>query len=204
MAIERLTPLHLDVLQELSNIGCGQAATALSRLLRRRIDIRVPRVAVTAFKDVTDGLGGPETPVAAVALRVDGDAVGHVLLLLAPRAAQQLAGALTRGPGELADLEQPLARSVLQEVGNILTSAYLNALGELTRLVLLPSVPTFACDMVGALVDLALIEQSETADAALVMETTFDVDGEALTGQLLLLPHPESLRRIFRSIGVGL
>lgn len=204
MAIERLTPLHLDALQELSNIGCGQAATALSQLLRRRIDIRVPRVAVTAFKDATDGLGGPEAPVVAVALRVGGDAVGHILLLLAPRAAQQLAGALVHGPGQLADLEQTLTRSVLEEVGNILATAYLNALGQLTRLVLLPSAPIFACDMLGAVVDAALIEQSETADAGLVMEATFDVDGEALAGQLLLLPHPESLRRIFRSIGVGL
>lgn len=204
MPVQRLTPLHLDALKELSNIGCGHAATALSQLLHRRIAIRVPRVTVTAFKDVAEGLGGAEAPVAAVALRMSGDAAGHVLLLLAPRAAQRLAGALTHGPGELADLEQTLSRSVLQEVGNVLASAYLNALGGLTRLVLLPSVPIFACDMVGALVDAALIEQSEAADLALVMETTFDADGESLAGQLLLLPHPESLEQIFRAIGVAL
>jgi chemotaxis protein CheC len=115
-----------------------------------------------------------------------------------------LAGALTEGPGQLADLSQPMARSVLQEVGNILASAYLNALGQLTGLVFLPSVPVFACDMVGAVVDTALIEQGEAGDVALVMETTFDVEGEALAGQMLLLPSPVSLERIFRAVGVAL
>lgn len=204
MAISKLTSLHLDTLQEMSNIGVGQAATALSQLLRRRIDIRIPRVAVTPFKHAADGFGGPESPVAAVALRMGGDAQGHVLLLLEPASASRMAGVLTAGPGRTAELVDPMARSVLQEVGNILASAYLNALGRLTGLVLLPSIPVFAHDMVGAVVDTALIEQGEAGDVALVMETTFDVEGEAVVGQMLLLPHPQSLERIFRAVGVTL
>jgi chemotaxis protein CheC len=204
MAISRLTSLHLDTLQEMSNIGVGQAATALSQLLRRRIDISIPRVAITPFKHAADGFGGPESPVAAVALRMHGDALGHVMLLLEPAAASRMAGVLTAGPGKSADLGEPLARSVLQEVGNILASAYLNALGRLTGLVFLPSIPVFVHDMVGAVVDTALIEQGEASDVALVMETAFDVDGEAVAGQMLLLPHPTSLERIFRAVGVAL
>jgi chemotaxis protein CheC len=204
MAISKLTSLHLDTLQEISNIGVGQAATALSQLLRRRIDIRIPRVAITPFKHAADDFGGAEAPVAAVALRMGGDALGHVMLLFEPVAAGRMAGTLTAGPGKAVDLADPMARSVLQEVGNILASAYLNALGRLTGLVFLPSVPVFAHDMVGAVVDAALIEQGEASDVALVMETTFDVDGEALAGQMLLLPHPSSLERIFRAVGVAL
>lgn len=204
MAISRLTSLHLDTLQEMSNIGVGHAASALSQLLGRRIDIRIPRVAVTPFKSAADGFGGPETPVAAVAIRVGGDAMGHVILLLEPHAASRMAGALTVAPGRQADLGDPMARSVLQEVGNILASAYLNALGRLTGLVFLPSIPVFAHDMVGAVTDTALIEQGEAGDVALVMETAFDVEGEALAGQMLLLPNPASLEQIFRAVGVSL
>jgi chemotaxis protein CheC len=204
MAIARLTSLHLDTLQEMSNIGVGQAATALSQLLNRRIDIRIPRVAVTPFKHAVDGFGGPESPVAAVGLRIGGDALGHVILLFEPEAAARMAGALTAGPGTTASLADPMARSVLQEVGNILASAYLNALGRLTGLVFLPSIPVFVHDMVGAVVDEALIEQGAAGDVALVMETTFDVEGEALAGQMLLLPNPQSLERIFRAVGVTL
>jgi chemotaxis protein CheC len=204
MAIHKLTSLHLDTLQEMSNIGVGQAATALSQLLGKRIDIRIPRVAVTPFKHAADGFGGPESPVAAVALRMGGDALGHVMLLFEPDSASRMAGALMSGPGTSASLGDPMSRSVIQEVGNILASAYLNALGRLTGLVLLPSIPVFAHDMVGAVVDEALIEQGAAGDVALVMETTFDVDGEALAGQMLLLPHPHSLERIFEAVGVTL
>ncbi len=204
MPIRTLTPVHLDALGELSNIGVGHAATALSQMLGRRIAIRIPRVAITPFGAVADSLGGPEALVSAVGLRVLGDALGHVLLVLPRGAAEQLAGALISRPGEAADLGQAQARSALQEVGNILACAYLNAVGRLTGLVLLPSVPAFTCDMAGAVVDTALIEQGEEEDLALVMETAFDVEGAALAGQLLFLPHPQSLPRIFRAVGVAL
>lgn len=204
MLIRMLTPVHLDALGELSNVGVGHAATALSQMLGRRIAIRIPRVAVTPFGAVADALGGPEALVAAVGLRVLGDALGHVLLILPRDAAEQLAGALISRPGEAADLGQALSCSALREVGNILACAYLNAVGRLTGLVLLPSVSSFTCDMAGAVVDAALIEQGEGGDLALVMETAFDVEGEALAGRLLFLPHPESLPRIFEAVRVAL
>ena len=43
--------------------------------------------------------------------------------------------------------------STLKEVGNILASAYLNALGSLLHMTLIPSVPLLAYDMAGAVVD---------------------------------------------------
>ncbi|HWP35019.1 MAG TPA: chemotaxis protein CheC [Thermodesulfobacteriota bacterium] len=204
MPIGQLTPQHLDVLKELSNIGVGHAATALSQMLGRRVGIRVPCVTVAPFDRVADRLGGPEAIVVAVALRMAGDATGQILLVLPRRAAEELAGALTAAPDRTADLAQTLARSALQEAGNVLAGAYLNALGRLTGLVLLPSVPCLTCDMAGAVVDEALVEQSEGGELALLMETAFDVEGASVSGQFLLLPHPASLARILGAVGVRL
>lgn len=39
-----LSPVQLDVLKEIGNIGSGNAATALSQLLNRCIDMQVPQV----------------------------------------------------------------------------------------------------------------------------------------------------------------
>ena len=48
-----LSPVQLDVLKEIGNIGSGNAATALSQLLNRCIDMQVPQV---RLMDVADAI----------------------------------------------------------------------------------------------------------------------------------------------------
>ncbi len=93
------------------------------------------------------------------------------------------------------------AASALTEIANILASAYLSALGTLLGVTLIPSVPALACDMAGAIIDAALIEQSRTGDLALLIETEFFETAQAIRGHFFLLPDPASLRLIFDRIG---
>ena len=43
---------HMDMLSEIGNIGAGNANTALSRLLNKRIDMDVPLVKITDFDEI--------------------------------------------------------------------------------------------------------------------------------------------------------
>jgi chemotaxis protein CheC len=45
-----LTELQLDALREISNIGSGNAATSLSMLLNRQINVSVPKVKYCTFR----------------------------------------------------------------------------------------------------------------------------------------------------------
>ena len=49
---EDLNDLHLDVLREIGNIGSGNAATSLSEMLTRPIDISVPTIRVLDYTEV--------------------------------------------------------------------------------------------------------------------------------------------------------
>ena len=49
-----ITQFQLDALREIGNIGSGHAATALSTLLQRRIDMSVPKVWVVPFEQVAN------------------------------------------------------------------------------------------------------------------------------------------------------
>ncbi|MGP1407462.1 chemotaxis protein CheC, partial [Selenomonas sp.] len=69
-----LSPVQLDVLREIGNVGAGNSATALSQLINRRIDMNVPKVSVVPLDEVPDLVGGPETIVVGVFLRVYGKA----------------------------------------------------------------------------------------------------------------------------------
>ena len=65
---QKITSLHLDVLKEIGNIGAAHAATALSDLLEKKIDMHVPKVEMVPFNDMMELAGGSETVVVGIYL----------------------------------------------------------------------------------------------------------------------------------------
>ena len=205
MSFPPLSEEQLDALREISNIGMGHAATALSQLIGETVFLRVPRVTVTDIAQVPDLLGGAEKVVAGITLQILGDARGNILLIFPRDSAQRLLARLL-GSEEKGLLFNELGASTMKEVGNILASAYLSAMGSLLHLTLIPSVPSLACDMAGAVVDYVLIELSAAGDLALMVETEFhgaNPDQELIKGHFFLLPDAASLELILNVVGGG-
>ena len=88
------------------------------------------------------------------------------------------------------------------EVGNILSSAYMNALAEFLGMMLLPSPPTLRIGTSAAVLADAHIRFAFEADQVLYVESEFLLKGvdEKLRGFFLLLPDPASLGVILRSV----
>ena len=63
---DKITSLHLDVLKEIGNIGAAHAATALSDLLQKKIDMRVPNVEMVSFNEMMELAGGSENVVVSM------------------------------------------------------------------------------------------------------------------------------------------
>lgn len=203
MSFPSLSEEQLDALREISNIGMGHAATALSQLIGETVLLRVPRVTLTDIARVPELLGGAEKIVAGITLRVFGDARGNILLIFPQESAQRLLARLLGNQGEELLLGE-LGASTMKEVGNILASAYLSAMGNLLHLTLIPSVPLLACDMAGAVVDHVLIELAEAGDMALMVETEFHgatPEQELIKGHFFLLPDAASLELILDVVG---
>ena len=138
---------QLDALRELANIGSGTAATALSTHARHaRSTSRCRLRSRCRSPTPSTRPARPDTPVTAVVLPIFGDIDAIVLLLFPPEDATVLCGLL----GVEADTEVGL--SALAEIGNILGSAYVGALGMMTGLEIEPSPPESATDMLGAIV----------------------------------------------------
>jgi len=200
--ILKLSLLQLDALREIGNIGAGNAATALSQLIKQKIDMGVPEVSILPLGEVPEMVGGPDVMVAGVYLRVFGPAPGSILFLLPRESAYYLVDMLMgRGHGET-QLLNAMDESALMEIGNILAGAYLNALSHLTKLTLLPSIPALAIDMAGAILSVILCQLGQVGDHALVIETEFTTDNDGVKGHFFLIPDPGSLTIILAAIGV--
>ncbi|SEN32828.1 chemotaxis protein CheC [Paenibacillus sp. OV219] len=203
-----MNPLHnleafkLDVLKEVGNIGAGNAATALSRLLDKPVDMNVPTVSLIPFEQVADRVGGFEQVVIAVFLRVEGDAPGNMFFLIEESSARKLLRGLLSKETSSEDGYSEMEYSALAEIGNILAGSYLSSLADFTQLYLSPTVPAIAIDMAGAILSYGLVQYGEMGDSALLIDTTFLEGREELAGHFFLIPDPESFEKIFSALGV--
>ncbi len=198
-----LSALQLDALKEIGNIGAGNAATALSKMLARRVEMSVPVVRILPFAEVPASLGGEEVLVAGILLQISGSAPGSLLFALPFASAAKLLGLLLgrvpESPRDLGELEG----SALKEVGNILAGSFLSALASFTSLTFLPSVPALCADMAGALLGVVFSSLGKTGDSALYVETLFRCGAEEVVGYLFFIPEASSLEVILGALGVS-
>ncbi|MCC3357450.1 chemotaxis protein CheC [Bacillus sp. REN16] len=204
----RINSTHLDILKEIGNIGAGHSATALSKLLNRKIDMKVPNVRIVSFDEMMEFAGGAENIVAGIFLRIEGDLTGNMFFILQLPQATKLIQDLIfdKSFSFESDSQNEMGISAFQEVGNILSGSYLTSLSDFTQLNLYPSVPGFSIDMVGAIIGYGLIELSQESDFAIVIETEINENenptNNNINGQFLLLPDPDSFEKIFAALGV--
>jgi chemotaxis protein CheC len=200
--VRDLKESQLDAIREVANIGAGHAATALSGMTNRTIMITVPRVYVRPLEEACDLVGPPDAVVAAVLMHMMGDLTGRAMVLFPQRAALTLCDFLFRRPlGSTTDLGV-MEQSSIKEAGNILASAYLNALSDFMGMMLVPSVPSLVIDLSGAVLTTAQVNFGHDRDYAFCVETSFRMEGSSdpLGGHFLLLPDLSSLRSIFDAI----
>jgi len=203
--VRTLKALQLDALREVANIGAGHAATALSQMIHSTIMISVPTINVSRLEEVPPQVSAPEEPVAAVLMHMLGDLTGRTLLVFPKPTAVRLAELmLKRAHGSSPDLGE-MEQSAIKEAGNILSSAYMNALSNFMGMMLLPSPPSLAVDMSTAVLTTAYLQFGTDRDYVFCVESEFymtDV-GEKLRGFFLLLPDPASLQAILRAVRVA-
>lgn len=206
---KKITSIHLDVLKEIGNIGAAHAATALSDLLNKKVDMRVPKVEMVSFSDMMELAGGSETVVVGIFLRIEGDVEGSMFFVLPIEQANKFIQGLIHD--ETFDFNKPpvaeLGLSAMQEMGNILSGSYLSALSDFTGLKIYPTVPGLSVDMFGAIISIGLIELSHISDHVIVINTSiFDDESQnedSVQGHFFLLPDPESFEQIFKALGVS-
>ena len=191
---------YFDVLREIGNIGAGNATSALAQMLGREVKLSVPRVRLLDFKDVGGAIGGEEQIMAGIYLLVEGDITGSMMFLLKKESAGELVAMLMGQPERDANAElSEIECSALKEIGNIITSSYLNSLSSLTGLTVFPSVPSLCVDMAGAILSVPAIEFGMMCDKFLLIENRFQSGAD---GYLILVPDLESYDKIFGSLGI--
>lgn len=194
---------EIDVLREIGNIGAGNAATALAKMINKKVDMEIPKVKIMEFKEVNEMFGGGELPVVGIFLKMTGDLTGSIMLILDSTAAHTLVNILMGNTNHEDNCQfDEIEMSALKELGNILAGSYISSLSALTGLNIMPTVPDIAIDMAGAIISVPAIEFGKMGDSVLYIETAFIQGDTRALGDFFLVPDIDSYEVLLKALGV--
>jgi len=203
MRIEELSDTEFDVLKEISNIGTGNAATAISKLLGGRVDIKVPDIRFLQFSELPEIIGGAENEVIGILVSLENDIDGMMMFVMdKPSASVIVNRILNRDNEELGQEMSEMEISVLSEFGNIIAGSYLSAISGLTGMVVSPSVPALSDDMAGAILSVPAIEFGKMSDHVLLIQSEFLSESGQAKGFFILVPTLKGFDNIFKRLGL--
>lgn len=172
----------------LVNLGTRNAMSGLSQMIGREIQVSSLVLRRVPVGEISQLFGGPDTEVVGIYLTVSGSADGHLMLMYEPRIALAFVDLLMgEAPGTTTTLD-PMGRSALSEMGNIIGAFFLGAVADATGLSLLPSPPAVMTDMAGALLDVVSADILLTQDDTYIAESTFLTEGRDVSGVFMVMP----------------
>lgn len=200
--LNQIDGMEFDVLKEIGNIGAGNATTALSQMINSKLDMAVPKVELLEFKYISDIIGGAESLVVGILLTLEGEIDGMMMFILEQQSAHHLVNILMgKSLDDFTEFTE-MDLSALNEIGNIISGAYLSSLSSLTNLKIVSSVPYMAIDMAGAILSVPAIEFGKIGDKALLIESQFGKDETEVNGYFILIPTLDSYNKILTSLGI--
>lgn len=197
-----LTGMEIDTLQEISNIGTGNAATALSEMLGSPVRITLPEVRVMGYNEAIEWIGGPEAITAGVLAQLGGEINGVILAVQQLEFVNLVLSKMLDESVENFEQLKEMEVSTLTEVGNIMVSNFINALSGLADLTISMSVPSFAVDMQGAILTVLMAAYGGQSNYVLTMGGNLSYENMEVPCRILLSPDIMSLNLLLRKLGV--
>lgn len=197
----RLTKNDMAVWTWMVSKGIANALSGLSEMTGHEIKVNSLDLKWLPANEAAVVLGGTDAPGIGISLSINGDASGHLLLMLEPRVAFQLIDLqLGLTPGSTQQLGE-MERCALEDIGNITGTFFLNTLADSANIVLMPSPPEVLVDTVKAIMDVPLGLIMEKQEKTLVVKATFSADERQIDGTFMVLPTMDFIVSILKSSG---
>lgn len=199
-----LTQDQQDALQEIANIGMGQAGASIAKVLNHFVHLSIPRVLilppdevpVALAKTVGDGL------VSAVRQAFHSSMRGEAIVIYGEQRCNDLADLM----GYEHDLDHAAERELLLDVSNLMVGACLGGIAEQLKMNIGFSAPSLLAD--GLPLERLFQNSSISWNTALMVEVNFRLEQRSFACHLvMLLPENEvatlaaALDRFLESFG---
>lgn len=197
-----------DVLYEMGNVGVGMASITIGKILGVRVELETPKVIPVV--DISDKtlLERVEQENIGIWMKFEAPMKGSVLFILNQAFVYDVVEKMTGSRYEEDALyEDEVAFSAITEFANMLSAAYMKAIGKYTgiRIFMSPFMLVFDEEKV-SLGDF-LDKQGTVADKAIWIETSFqllDEEGDKTSdfGRVIMLPDDNTVALLMEALGL--
>lgn len=187
-------------LQELVNIGVGQAAGILNEMLCFHIELQVPFIKIISSTDLKQELEGRLNgePLSLVDLSFSGLLMGSAQLIFPKDSASMLVTILTGETPDTPDLDAVKIGTLL-EVGNILLNGVMGAISNTVVEHFDYSLPTYR---EGSVANLLSFQSLDSKATILLAKTFFSIETLKISGQIILILQVGGLDVLLNAINL--
>ena len=188
--------LTSSALKEILNLGGANAATSLSRLIKKPVRMDVPTLELMEYIQVYQQILADDKEVKVVILKLIGDE-GAFLYVISPENAVELAEMMYPDSTEITPY---LIDSAMEELGNILVNSFLNAIMRVVNVNLITSVPFLQQDYFGSILSSVYLEEGVYDSTIFIMHNEFWSENEKIDGKLFFIPTPELMDDVIENL----
>ncbi|MCK4285420.1 MAG: chemotaxis protein CheC [Candidatus Lokiarchaeota archaeon] len=206
----KLSEYQLETLQEIGNIGAGNAVTALSRLINKKIDVNLTDVGIITVDKLSEQFQRSSEKVCGIFCHVKKSSQSTILNIFEMKPLMKLVANLAGNKSKFnpekvkskEDLDS-FAVSTIIEMGNIMAGHYVSALADLTGTKMMIDIPEFAMSDSGLLGEFLAKELKSISKYVVIIKTSINISDLKLTGVFFFIPDVEALEGMFKRLEVA-
>jgi chemotaxis protein CheC len=184
-------------LQNINKIAAANASSALKKLFRKDVELKIPRARIEHIKKLKPIID-PEEMTVGIYLPISGDAKGAALLVIPREAAFTLSDILLkREQGSTRKLTR-LDKAALKEVGNIICGQYFTVFSNKLKIKIIEHIPNFSYSMFGSIISDIIAKFSLVSNEALIIELNIIFKPKVLKAYFLLLFEPVQITKLIK------
>lgn len=193
---------NLEALKEMGDNSASMVVESLSEMLCMAVEMDVSAVHVDTIKGIPDILKLSGDVIVGAYVGFSGKISGTVLTVLSVESAREMADILLAGMDEEEPLEYltEMQESAILEIGNILTSPFIDVMADALSMELTQSPPAIACDALNSLINQSL-NGSDDSDFAIVFNSALHVVDQNINCNILMLPDPGNIEVMLGDLG---
>jgi chemotaxis protein CheC len=176
--------------------GAEQASADISAMTGTQAVVDVSRLSFVPIEGVPMQLD--DSTRVGVVLEFTGVPSGYIAILFDEESADRIATALL----PTADADEAMRQSAIQEIGNIVTSGFIDGWANRLGTTIEISPPQFARDLGPAIIDPLATELAQEQDYAFLIDSAIRTDDDEFTCDIYALPNETELRQALDQLSV--
>ncbi|KAB1196566.1 MULTISPECIES: chemotaxis protein CheC [Haloferax] len=179
---------------EMISDGAAQASDDISAMTGIETDVEVSRLSFVPIEGVPMSL--TDAVRRGVVLEFMGTPSGYIAILFDEPSAENIASSLLPGMED----DEAMRQSAIQEIGNIVTSGFLDGWANALETTIEISPPKHVHDIGSAIVDPLATDLAQSQEYAFLIDSTIRTDDDEFTCDIYALPDEAELRKALEQL----